>query len=112
MNTETIAINQDTLGAAAFRFSHSSDPLIQQWGRHLANGDMAALLLNRHDNHTVTATLHFSDLNSTVHTSFVVRDVQAKKDLGVVCYNISFELQPHQTAFVRLKPAKAAPCLN
>lgn len=115
LNPETIAINQDPWGLPAFRINIGNQlwrtdlgidprtPTLLQWARHLANGDIAALLLNRDDNQIQQTTLHFADfLDGVPGGSYRVRDIQNRRDLGVACAKISFSLIPHQTAFVRL----------
>mmetsp|Transcript_135734 Transcript_135734/g.220877 ORF Transcript_135734/g.220877 Transcript_135734/m.220877 type:complete len:164 (+) Transcript_135734:2-493(+) len=115
LNNETIAINQDPHGSPAFRINAGpqhwrSDmgfdprtPDLLQWARHLANGDIAALTLNRNDNATQNATLVFGDfLPGLAGGAYRVRDLQAKQDLGLACQRISFTLKPHETAFLRL----------
>jgi hypothetical protein len=110
----SIAINQDPWGLPAFRINAGTNagrddlgfdprlPTELQWGRHLANGDIAALVLNRL-NTTATATLKFADfLPGVSGGAYHVRDVQNKKDLGAKCKSVQFALEPHGTAFVRL----------
>lgn len=102
LNKETIAINQDPWGLPAFStVSHGCAG--QRWARRLANGDLAALILNR-DNTSVRTRLDFSELSNATAPggSYQVRDVQNNKDLGVACAHVGFELEAHQTAFVRL----------
>ena len=117
LNKEAIAINQDPWASPAFRINVGvqhwrSDigadprlPIIIQWARYLSNGDVAVLILNR-DAHTQTGLLYFADfLPGVSGGSYVVRDVQATKDLGVYHEKIAFSLQAHQTAFYRLSSA-------
>lgn len=111
LNPETIAVNQDPLGKAAWRIDvgyqpwrRASNTNAMQWARHLTNGDVAALILNRGDEQTQQTTLHFADfLDGVAGGKYRVRDLQARKDLGEHCGQVDFELAPHQTAFVRLK---------
>lgn len=115
LNNETIAVNQDPWALPAFRINVASqpwrgdlgsDPRLPtqlQWARHLANGDVAALVLNRDDATTKTIPLVFADfLPGTAGGAYRVRDLQAQRDLGVACHNAQFTLAPHETAFVRL----------
>ena len=105
---------EDPWGLSAFRINAGtnagrsdlgSDPRLPtqlQWARHLANGDIAALILNR-DNATQHAALKFADfLPGVAGGAYHVRDLQARKELGVKCQSVSFVLPPHGTAFVRL----------
>ena len=88
---------EDPWGLSAFRINAGtnagrsdlgSDPRLPtqlQWARHLANGDIAALILNR-DNATQHAALKFADfLPGVAGGAYHVRDLQARKDLGVKC---------------------------
>lgn len=47
LNAAAIAIDQDALGQMGSRLEAAAAPL-QRWWRRLANGDVAAVLLNRH----------------------------------------------------------------
>lgn len=94
----------------AFRVGSNASTGVQRWARRLSNGDRAALLLNRDDNSTL-ATLHLADfLGAPPSTAVQVRDLQARRDLGVICHNLSLELQPHESAFLRLAHTDA-PCV-
>ena len=111
MNRETIAINQDPWAVPSFNIANTNCSGMK-WARHLADGDIAALVLNRNSKNGDPATqtrLDFADVApSGSGLSYHVRDIQANKDLGVACSSVSFALQPHETAFVRLTPA--GPC--
>ena len=111
MNRETLAISQDPWAVPSFRITNRNCSGMK-WARHLANGDIAALVLNRNSKNGDPAThtrLDFADVApSGSAMSYLVRDMQANKDLGVACSSVSFVLQPHETAFVRLTPA--GPC--
>mgnify|MGYP006151229405 FL=1 len=76
----------------------------EQWARKLANGDTAALILNRDDTTTAETRLSFVSLQPTSGgtSNYAVRDVQGNVHLGMHCGFIDFTLAPHQTAFVRL----------
>jgi len=98
MNPDTIRVNQDPLGAPAELTLNQGG--IQQWTRKLSNGDSAMLALNRHGNKNITATFLFSGC-------FSAMDIQARKDLGRRCHQISLDLPPHGTAFLRLSSHEA-----
>ena len=92
---------QDAWGLPAFRIS-SGACAGQQWARHLANGDVAALLLNRAESAVATRLDFSSFLNGSTAGVYAVRDLQARRDLGPQCKYVSVTLAPHQTAFLRL----------
>ena len=48
LNAQALAIDQDPLGQMGARLEASRDAPLQRWWRRLANGDIAAVLLNRH----------------------------------------------------------------
>ncbi len=108
LNKDAIDINQDTLGLAAYVIDGSLKSNITTWGRKLVGGDFAGLVLNRDDHTTTHATLTFADVAIGVSTrSFRVRDVNGQKDMGVICDSVTFSLEPHETAFVRITPVRA-----
>ena len=74
-----------------------------KWSRPLTNGDVAILVLNRADT-LIHTRVDFNSIRpmATPEGAYRVRDVQARKDLGVACGSLGFALQPHQTALVRL----------
>ena len=104
MNNETIAINQDPWTLPAFKIAAPAGCSSEQWARHLANGDIAVLVLNRNDAAAVTQVDFAAVLNITgpATVAYRARDIQNHKDLGISCERMSFSLLEHQTAFVRL----------
>lgn len=104
MNNETIAVNQDPWTLPAFRIGSSRSSggggscVGEQWARHLSNGDIAVLILNREDNATVNTRLDFADFEVSGGGSagagaggaYRVRDIQLHKDLGVMCQHAPF----------------------
>lgn len=117
LNREVIAINQDPWGLPAFRINNTGGCVGEMWARHLANSDVAVLILNR-GSATTHTRLDFSDFlkkersggvsvsistsTSISSGSYHVRDMQNQKDIGVFCEHVGFTLEAHQTAFVRL----------
>ena len=81
--------------------------------RPLANGDTALLLLNRDEAKSGkprgprNISLYFSDLGDGQTASFVVRDMWARKDLGLYhcCFTTPAALPSHGVQFLRLTPA-------
>ncbi len=98
LNNESIAINQDPWTLPASRLKNVSCNG-DQWVRHLSNGDVALLVLNR-DTNATTARVDFGEFGGGLYR---VRDVQGQKDLGEACgHTKALVLQSHQTAFFRL----------
>lgn len=75
----------------------------EQWFRPLANGDVAVLVLNR-ESTAINARVDFVDfLTGDAATAvYEARDVQQRRNIGKVCRHVSFNLQSHETAFLRL----------
>jgi len=48
LNAHALAIDQDALGQMGLRVEPTADAPLQRWSRRLSNGDVAAVLLNRH----------------------------------------------------------------
>mmetsp|Transcript_9561 Transcript_9561/g.18025 ORF Transcript_9561/g.18025 Transcript_9561/m.18025 type:complete len:464 (-) Transcript_9561:2715-4106(-) len=79
LNPEVIAVNQDPLGVAGYRYSPFG--VHEVWARELANGDFAVALLNKGDT-DIDVPFNFEQIQvdrPRVH----LRDIFARKDLGV-----------------------------
>lgn len=110
LNPETLAISQDPWTLPSFRVPMTACAG-EMWGRHLSNGDVAVLILNR-ANSSITTRLDWDAVTNATGVkgvSFAVRDIQARADLPVACSYVDFELGAHATAFVRLT-RHATPC--
>ena len=123
-NPEAIAIDQDRLGRMAVRIDGSSQsprglsrrlpaacglesiwPNGEQLARPLAGGDTAVLLFNRLLSN-LTITLRFEDIGDTREQCFHVRDIWARRNLGVhVGSFTALSVPPHGNRFLRLTPA-------
>ncbi len=99
LNREVIAIDQDPLGVQGWRARKLAEREV--WMRPLADGGLAVGLLNRGETPTVV-TARWSDLDITGRHR--VRDLWAKRDLGVINDKIEREVSPHETVLVRLSP--------
>ena len=101
LNPETIAISQDPWTIPAFRVA--TECAGEMWARHLANGDIAVLILNR-GNSTIKSRIDWNIITNTSSrgVSFKVRDIQERTDLPVACGHAILEIASHATAFVRL----------
>jgi alpha-galactosidase len=73
------------------------------WTKPLADGSIAALLLNTGDS-TSAVTCTFAELN-VKSASAKVRDLWAKKDLGTLFGNITATLKTHVAMVVKITPA-------
>ena len=99
LNREVIAIDQDPLGVQGWRMRKLAEREV--WMKPLEGGDLAVGLLNRGETPTVV-TARWSDLDITGRHR--VRDLWAKRDLGVINDKIEREVSPHETVLVRLSP--------
>lgn len=79
---EVIAVDQDPLGVQGVRVSPSNPNGPECWARPLADGSVAALLLNRgSEPASVTCTFAQMGLRDPTGTA-AIRDLWARKDLG------------------------------
>ncbi len=100
MNTEMIAVDQDSAGIPGYRILNSDGKQI--WVRPLGGentGNMAVALYNSSDN-LQTIDLKFSDLG--VSGAVKVRDIWKKKDLGILQEGLSSEVEPHHVTFLKI----------
>jgi alpha-galactosidase len=96
-NLEVIAVDQDRLGVQGHRVS-AEGPL-EVWMKPLADGSKAVGLFNR-DLGTTPITTRFRDLGLTGAIS--VRDLWAKKDLGVYRDHFTAAVPGHGVMMLRL----------
>jgi len=71
----------------------------------LVNGQWAAVLVNRDDVNAASITLNWSDLRVDPSTSFIVRDLWKRQDLGT--FDTSFtaiNVAPHASVTLKLTP--------
>jgi alpha-galactosidase len=108
-NKEVIALNQDPLGIQAFRYS--SQDGVEVWFKPLAKGDWGMCILNRNTtpkqftfdwkNEKVTDDLSKRDA-AFDKTTYHVRDLWAKKDLGTSQDVLTAEVPGHDVLTLRL----------
>jgi len=89
-NKEIIAINQDPLGIQGFK--HEAKDNLEIWLKPLANDEWALCILNRGKTDkpfsldwktfSVTDSLSNRTLNTTGKTSYKIRDLWLRKELG------------------------------
>ena len=97
-NIEVIAVDQDRLGVQGHRVS-AEGPL-EVWMKPLADGSKAVGLFNR-DLGTTPITTRFRDLGLIGAVS--VRDLWAKKDLGVYLDHFTAAVPGHGVMMLRLR---------
>jgi alpha-galactosidase len=123
-NAEVIAVNQDSLATAGDRVSFNNETGAQVWCcpspltstplsriknfraryKPLANGDIAVLLFNSHDKHTIDVSCTWQQFGFA--TAALVRDMWLRKDLGRITAGFSSKLPPHDVTFLRVTPAQ------
>jgi len=97
-NPEVIAVDQDPKGVQG-RWAWQVGPF-EIWVKPLADGSVAALLINRgEDNQNITA--NFKDLGISGTKS--VRDLWAHKDLGEFTDSFSADVPRHGVVMVKIK---------
>eukprot|EP00040_Diaphanoeca_grandis_P015303 m.77906 g.77906 ORF g.77906 m.77906 type:complete len:409 (+) comp25062_c0_seq3:21-1247(+) len=101
MNPEVIAINQDDLITAGDRL-RGVEGGTQVWVRDLANGDKAVVLYNSGNHKTplqINVTWSELGLSPGPHG---VRDLWARKSLGMVNTSYVTTVGPHDVSFIRI----------
>jgi alpha-galactosidase len=99
-NAESIALNQDALGAQGNRASRNG--MGEIWKKPLSDGQLGVGVFNRGDK-VLTLPVHWSDLE--ISGKYHVRDLWAHKNLGIYDPTFSIEVEPHGCALFRLTPA-------
>jgi hypothetical protein len=98
LNTDVISVDQDAV--AALPFGSSSDTT-QVWHKKEANGDYVVGLFNN-DTSTHTLSVTWSQLG--ISGSASVRDLWARKDLGVKASGYSVSVPTHGASLIRIHP--------
>jgi alpha-galactosidase len=108
-NKEVIAINQDSLGIQAFKYSDKDS--LEIWVKPLAGGDWAVCFLNRKNRpykfefnwseHHFVDSIFNMDANFT-RDNYKIRDLWLKKDAGSTGKVLKAELQGHDVLLLRL----------
>jgi alpha-galactosidase len=99
-NREVIALNQDALCKQG-KIAYSRNG-VQIWIKPLLNGDTGILILNRNDE-SVDFTFNFTDADLG-KSSYNVRDLWAKKDLGMINQSLKQDIVNHDVKVYRLTP--------
>jgi alpha-galactosidase len=110
---DIIALNQDKLGVEAFRYSAKDG--VEVWFKPLSDGAWAMCVLNRNTepqnfsfdwkNEKVSDDLSKRDANFA-KTTYNLRDLWAKKDLGTTKNVLTAEIPGHDVLVIRLKQRK------
>jgi alpha-galactosidase len=108
-NKEVIAINQDSLGIQAFKYSDKDS--LEIWVKPLAHGEWAVCFLNRNShphkfefnwsNHQFVDSIFKKETNFTGN-DYKIRDLWLKKDAGSTKEVLKAELQSHDVLLLRL----------
>jgi alpha-galactosidase len=108
-NAEAIAINQDSLGVQAIKYS--SQDSVDTWFKPLDNGEWAVCFLNRD---VVAKDIHFKWSDHVVvddvtdrkldfsKQEFQIRDVWSKQNLGTTGASLRHTVQGHDVLMLRL----------
>ncbi len=99
---EALAVDQDALGKEGWRFR--AQPEYEIWVRELSGGDWAVALLNKGSS-AADLSIDFPSM-WVFGGKFKVRDIWAKKDLGMNDKVYTQRLEAHDVAFLRLTKAK------
>lgn len=112
-NKEAIAVDQDSLGIQAF--SYAMNDKVEIWFKPLQNDEWAVCFLNRNveakpveftwSEHKVTDSYANREADFT-STTYKIRDLWAKKDIGKTDKKLSATLPGHDVLMFRLTPVK------
>jgi alpha-N-acetylgalactosaminidase len=107
LNTEIIAVNQDSLGRQGTRVA-GTDGIPCVWQRQLANGDVAIALVNLSEQ-PVPMSVSF-DMVGLTNIDCQVRDLYIHSDLGVFTksFTTSNSVPSHGVVMLRLIPQAAS----
>jgi alpha-galactosidase len=97
-NPEVIAVDQDPAGIQGWRAAQEGP--LEVWVRPLSDGSKAVGLFNRGES-LVPVTAYFGDIG--VGEAASVRDLWAKRDLGVVRDHFTAEVPKHGVVLVKVK---------
>jgi alpha-galactosidase len=101
LNREVIAVDQDARGVQGRRVARDGDREV--WVKPLAGGARAVLLFNRGSTATEIA-VDWSQLDVAPAARLKLRDLWAKRDLGVVTRRYAATVAPHDVVMLRVQP--------
>lgn len=112
-NSEVIAVNQDALAIQAFRYLKDGD--METWFKPMADGKWAVMFLNRGKEnididfvwkeHKVVDEVFSKELDFS-NSTFTLRDVWKKKDLGNTNKKLKASVPASDVLMLILSPAK------
>jgi alpha-galactosidase len=112
-NKEIIAVDQDSLGIAAFKMIMPDS--LEVWVKPLKNKELALCFLNRTGS-SRKLNLHWNDLNIMdkfsgidIHfekQKFNIRDLWEKKNMGTTTGNFDHEIRVHDVIVLKLVPVR------
>lgn len=107
-NASLIAINQDAAGNGGYLVEQNgfADGVTEVWGKRLANGDVAAVLLNSSGT-TRTVTADWTNLWLTAGSRIVTNCITQKSVGEMARYSVP--LASHASAVIRIKGPSLAP---
>ncbi len=97
-NPEVVAVDQDPAGIQGWRAAQEGP--LEVWVKPLSDGSKAVGLFNRGES-LMPVTAHFRDIG--VGEAASVRDLWAKRDLGVVRDHFTAEVPKHGVVLVKVK---------
>lgn len=100
LNKECLTINQDPTEQGR-RLRKDGDTEI--WGKHLQDGSMAVLLINRHKTATKEMTLFLSDMG--INRKVSIRNILSGEELGSCEGELTLNTSPHAGWFIRISGA-------
>jgi alpha-galactosidase len=112
-NKEAIAINQDPLGIQGYKFLAKNN--LEIWFKPLSKDEWAVCFLNRAleaKNIKFTWEEHYQSdsfskrVMNFKQTSYKIRDIWAKKDVGTTQKTFTGPIQPHDVILLKLSPVK------
>jgi alpha-galactosidase len=109
VNQEAIAIDQDSLGKQATRLKTTNG--IELWGRDLANGDKAVLVVNRSGTPKATFTVNWTDLGLSATKKLNVRNIWNGATTTGVTTSTTVVVDTLSCAFLRLHDASTPDAL-
>ncbi len=99
MNSEVIAVDQDTYSAGDI-IANNTDGT-QVWAKPMSNGDMVVILFNQNDNSNQTIAVEWTDLGWQQNSVVSVRDLWAHSDLGSFLNGFNTSVGPHDVFMFR-----------
>jgi hypothetical protein len=100
LNTEVIAVNQDSAGIQGSRISAVNNLEIWSKPLSLANGTAKAVALLNRSSNTANITVKFSDIGLTGPVT--VRDLWAKSDKGSFTGSYTMSVPSHGTGMLKI----------